>query len=92
MSRYRKLTKAERKPRKAKLYSTFKDKEAWYYIGKSTTEFFAHVADGTVVRMTVGTRYLRNALNQMDKELALKVAIRDLDVATKSLNVYNNFQ
>jgi hypothetical protein len=65
----RTLTKAERRVRKAKIYSTYEGAEAWYYIGKGTSDFYLHVADGTVVRMTVGTREIRGALKQMDKEL-----------------------
>ena len=72
MRSYRKLTKAERKPRKAKLYSSFEDKEVWWYIGRGVTEFFAHVADGTVVRVVVGTRYLKGAIKKMEKELAAR--------------------
>ena len=67
--RYRKLTNAERKARRGKIYSSFENKEVWWYIGNSTTEIFAHVADGTVVRIAIGTRYIRNALQRMDDEL-----------------------
>lgn len=61
---YRKLTKAERVVRKAKAYGA---EEAWYFIGKGTTDFYVHIP-GKVIRVSVGTRYLRGAINQMDQQ------------------------
>jgi hypothetical protein len=83
---YRKLTKAEQKIRKAKQYSTFEGGEAWWYVGKGTTEFYLHVADGTVVRMTVGTRYLKNAIRQVDQEVASRAAVKKMSRYLKTFD------
>jgi hypothetical protein len=65
----RTLTKAEQRVRKAKNHG---GKEAWWYAGRGICDFFVHTADGVVVRISIGTREIRGALKQMDKELGKK--------------------
>lgn len=61
----RKFTKAETVVRKAKVYG---GDEAWWYVDKSVCDFYIRTDEGKVIRMSIGTRYFRNALFQMDKE------------------------
>jgi len=65
---YRKLTEAETVVRKAKVYGA---EEAWWYVGLGSCDFYVHTP-GKIIRVSVGTRYLRGAINRMDQQKLLR--------------------
>jgi hypothetical protein len=40
-----------------------------WYVGAALTEFYIETKEPAILRVKVGTRYLRNALREMDREL-----------------------